>query len=161
MNPSTNVLQTAVMPYPLYSGGEVQSQGVIGTVIASMHQAPTVFNTRFFNRSNLDVLQRSIASVVKQRTGMLIDRQSDDQLLIAMRAIYLENEPVNVAVGIDDAVRQLNQQVVDNLVPTLTSNLMQYLGYLRDASTLPDVMPLPQATSIKGEKGLNLAKQML
>ena len=161
MNPSSGVLQTSVRPYPLYDGATVQNAGVIYTALESIHEEPTLVNSRFFCRKNLDVLQSMLAQVVRQKTGMRIDRQSDDELLIAMRAMYLESQPVNVAVHPDAVVSQLNQKVVDAVVPKVTSNLLQYLAYLRDASTLPDVLPSPLATSIKGEKSLITATQML
>ena len=161
MNPATPILQTSIDSYKLYDGATVQESGVIMSALQSIRQQPTVVNTRFFCRANLDLLQRTIATIVKQRTGMQIDRQSDDQLLIVMRAVYLEGNAVNDPADPTGAVQKLNAATVDQVVPIVASNVLQYVAYLRDASTVPYMQAGPVSTSIKGTKTLVLANQMM
>lgn len=163
MNPSTRsrLLQTSVEPYKLYEGAQVQSSGVLMSTLQSIHEMPTVVNTRFFNRANLDSLQRRAATLVKQRTGMTIDRQSDDELLVVMRAVYLEGGAVNDPADPRGAIEALNDAVIDKVVPIIASNVLQYVGYLRDASSVPYMQTGPESPSIKGSKTLNIARQMM
>lgn len=160
MNPSRTLLETGIDGYKLYDGASIQTEGVISSALKFIQQQPTFVNSRFFNRANVDYLQNSIANLVQKRVGMRIDRQSDDELIILMRAVYLENNAVNEP-DVKGAVARLNDEVIAKAVPIVSSNVLQYVAYLRDASTMPVMLNSPQSTSIKGAKTLNLASQMM
>lgn len=161
MNPARPVLETSIDGYKLYDGADLQPSGVLTSALRSIQQQPTVINTRYFNRRNVDALQSTIAGIVQKRVGMRIDRQSDDELLILMRAVYLENNAVNDPSDIEGVISRLNDEVVAKAVPIVASNVLQYVTYLRDASTMPYMMNSPQSTSIKGSKTLDMASQMM
>jgi hypothetical protein len=160
MNPARSLLETSIDGYKLYDGASVPTEGVIMSALKSIQQQPTFINSRFFNRKNVDYLQKIIAGTVQKRIGMRIDRQSDDELLILMRAVYLENSAVNYD-DVQGEVARLNDEVVAKAVPIVSSNVLQYVTYLRDASTMPVMLSGPQSTSIKGTKTLNMVSQML
>ncbi len=103
----------------------------------------------FFSEDNLDAVQDALRDAVKRLTGFVIDRQSDDQLLIVMRAIFADhaqNSPRDVAAE----VKRLDHGVVTTVLDQVISGITSYLAYLRDASRMRTPIARGAATSIKG-----------
>ena len=103
----------------------------------------------YFSRSNLDVVQRSLSDTVAKLTGYRIDRQDDTQLLIVMRAMFLDHA-VNNPRNLQSEVARLNGGVVSTLLDQVISGMTAHLAYLRDASRMRTPIPRGAATSIKG-----------
>jgi hypothetical protein len=135
-------------PFALFDRTPTPEDTAVG-MQRSTHQQPTAVSQRFFGRQNVDLLQRRLRDEVRKRTGYEIDRQSDEQLLIVMRYVFMQS---GRNAGGEAEVRRLNELVLRETVPQVGSGLAQYLGYLRDASTLPTPIPRGQATSVKGTK---------
>ena len=138
----------AERPFPLYATDVPLTKSA--TPVATSRWATTAedpVNRAFFSQQNVDAIQRSLRDTIKRQTGYVIDRQSDDQLLIVMRYVYLL-ESRNTGGGAE--VTRLNALVVKEVAPQVASGVLQYLAYLRDASRLPTPIPRAQATSIKG-----------
>ena len=57
-----------------------------------------------------------------------IGRQSDVELKIIMRSIYLQNSK-NLATDVAGQIRELNRLVANEAVPSIIVNIEQYLGY--------------------------------
>lgn len=109
----------------------------------------------FFSCKNIDILHEGIRYKIYQLTNgkHTICRQSDEDLKIVMRSIYLQYSK-NLPNNIVGQVKELNTLVLDWCVKEILSNITQYDQYVIDASTLP--MPLersPIMTS-KGSKTL-------
>ena len=109
----------------------------------------------FFSQKNIDILQDGIRYIVYKRSAdkLVIDKQSENELLIIMRSIYLQyckHEPYAVL----EQVRMLNSKVIDYAVPVILTELNQYVNYTKDASALP--VPLERSVNIspKGTKVL-------
>ena len=83
----------------------------------------------------------------------IIGRQSDLQLKIIMRSMYLQYGK-NLQNDIKTQVQQLNTMVVKYSVPKIISGVKQYLAYKRDVSTLPVPMDRPKNLSSAGSKVL-------
>jgi len=115
----------------------------------STHQQQSELGRRFFSNENVEELQRRLRAEIKKRTGLVIDRQSDEQLLIVMRYVYMQSAR---NMGGAAEIRRLNELVLREIVPQVGAGLAQYLAYLRDASTLPTPIPRGLATSVKGTK---------
>lgn len=147
------VLDIPEAPFSLYDGsvGTQESRNV--SMVRSTHLQPNALSASFFGNANLDALQRRIQQEIRKRTGYVIDRQSDEQLLIVMRYVYMQSAR---NTGGAAEVRRLNELVLREVVPQVGAGLAQYLGYLRDASTLPTPIARGQATSIKGTKTTQL-----
>lgn len=118
-------------------------------------KAPNEVSNIFFSEANIEALQQGIRYRVFVETNgqFVIGRQSDQELKIIMRSIYLQytkNAPHNCL----DQVRDLNAKVLEWAVPEVLSNVKQYAVYKKDASTMP--MPLEHAPlmSTKGTKVL-------
>jgi hypothetical protein len=99
----------------------------------------------FFSCNNIDVLQEGIRYKVYQLSNgkHVIGRQSDKDLKVVMRSIYLQYSK-NLSTDILSQVRELNRQVLTWCTNEVFSNVQQYDKYVVDVSTLP--MPMERST---------------
>jgi hypothetical protein len=109
----------------------------------------TLLSRTFFSVENQQILQNGIrAGVYKKSNGTyVVAQQSDTQLKMIMRAIFLEhskNQPNNIT----GQIKELNQRVLEFCIPKIYSEAKAYLVYLKDASTLavPMNAPIHQST---------------
>lgn len=112
-------------------------------------------NSLFFSQKNVDALQHGIRYRVFNRTSKVIDNQSERELRVVMRSIYLQyarNLPTNIV----EQVRDLNSKVLDYIVPKIIIEVKQYDTYIRDASSLPEPMDRGLNTSTTGTKFLHV-----
>lgn len=145
--------------YGLYGHEEMGAAG-IGSSLDH-----TVMNSGvrklFFSTTNVEALQQGIRySIYTASKGEhVIGRQSDTELGLVMRSIYLQ-ESRNVADGGEDGhvileqVRALNKSVLDFCVPRILQELYMYIQYRRDISELPVVMDRAQIATTKGDRSL-------
>lgn len=125
------------------------------SLLQSLHEAPSPLGTAFFSAQNLTEIQNALRSIINQKTGYIIGRQSDDDIIIIMRSIYAlranhERQPVQAEV------QRLNSLVLAELVPMVGTGISQYLGYVRDASSIAPPLPRGKNVSIKGSKTAEL-----
>lgn len=113
----------------------------------------TTLSKLYFSSKNIDLVQEKIKNVVKTATEnkISIDRQSDDELLIVMRSIYLQFG-TNCESKVLEQVRALNDRVVKYCSQNVLSNISMYLKYLSDLKDTSRVTPYPLQTSIRGDK---------
>jgi hypothetical protein len=109
----------------------------------------TLLSRTFFSMENQQIIQNGIREGVYQKSNQsyVIAQQSDTQLKMIMRGIFLEhstNQPTRIAEQIHD----LNTKVLQYCIPKIYSEAKAYLIYLRDASTLavPMATPIHQST---------------
>ncbi len=131
--------------------GSVPLEAKVNTMLRGIREDPNPLNTAFFGTKNIDHLQSRIISVIKQKTGMTIGRQSDDELLVVMRNVYMSAGALRRSGGVAREVSRLNEAVLRIAVPNVGAGLAAYLGYVRDASRLPEPLPRGEQTSIKGQ----------
>tara|TARA_Y100000389_G_scaffold153207_1_gene153374 strand:+ start:1227 stop:1697 length:471 start_codon:yes stop_codon:yes gene_type:complete len=98
----------------------------------------------FFSKHNISILQNGIRYSVYKKTNDLkiIGNQSEHELLIIMRSIYLQyckHRQYNIV----EQVKELNSKVINYAVPNIVVELNQYINYKKDASSLP--IPLEHA----------------
>lgn len=113
----------------------------------------TPLNKLFFSPANVQIVQNKLRRDVFERSGgeFLIDNQSVDELLIIMRAMYLQygkNQPTHIAEQIQD----LNQLVADWAVPKILSECSMHKTYLYDIQNMPIPLSQPVHISQKGTK---------
>jgi len=120
-------------------------------------QTSNALTDTYFSKANVNILQNALRkSIFEQTSGKhVIDRQSDVELQIVMRSIFLQyakNNDDDIATQVKD----LNHRVLEFCVPRVLSNLLQYIQYKKDVSVLP--IPLRNAVnpSMKGDKSLML-----
>ena len=138
-------------PFQLYENNNVvnkKSTNMTGTI------AKNRLNELYFSQSNIDFLQDAmIEAIYKLTNGVRIAKQSEDELLIIMRGIYLQYSK-NLDTHIDKQVYELNKKVLKYAVKNVHENVKQYQGYIHDITKEREVMDMPQNVDIKGEKTL-------
>lgn len=126
----------------------------------------TLLTYLFFSQENVDNIQKVVRMLVHKEMGKVIDNQSNSDLLIIMRSIFLSysNHPELIEPQMSDAkkealllkykkeVARLNELVINYTVPQICSQLQQYLQYLEDASSPVKPMEKPVSTSVSGTK---------
>jgi len=135
----------------------------------------TLLTFLFFSKKNIDNIQDILKFVVHRETKYIIDNQSVNELLIVMRALFLEYSlhPKLITEEMSDKersellkkytieVERLNMIVINQVVPKIISQIQQYVDYLRDASEQPYYMDKPQNDSVKGQKQYRSTTQVL
>lgn len=109
----------------------------------------------FFSCNNIDVLHDGIRYKIYQLTNgrHTIGRQSDQDLKIVMRSIYLQYSK-NLPTDVIGQVKELNAKVLDWCVNEVLSNVRQYDRYVIDASTLPLPLERSPIMTSKGSRTL-------
>ena len=74
-----------------------------------------------------------------------------------MRAYYLQYGK-NLPTGVPEQVQELNNIVIEYLIPQVISQVEQYIAYLRDISNPYVIMDRAKNTSVVGEKSFNMAR---
>jgi hypothetical protein len=106
----------------------------------------TPLNRAYFSAANVQIVQNKLRREVYDRSQgeFLIDPQSVDELLIVMRAMYLQYGK-NRESGIPDQIEELNQLVAEWCVPKILAECSMHRTYLADI----EKMPVPLAHPIK------------
>jgi hypothetical protein len=118
-------------------------------------QETTQLNQLFFSQKNMDIIQNQIRHTVYLKTDRkhIIDRQSDIELEIVMRSIYLQHSP-NLDYKLKEQIQYLNGLVIEWCVETIIPQVQQYLGYLKEIEYYPMPIDLPVNLSSKGTRTL-------
>lgn len=98
----------------------------------------TALSSYFFSKQNMKALQDSLCYRVYQQTNEYIDYQSENELYIVMRSILIQhgNFKVNPDYLLTE-LHKLNALVLKYCVKEVSSNVLQYKGYLNDLQKLP------------------------
>lgn len=118
-------------------------------------QETSKLNQLFFSKKNMDNIQNMIRHNVylKSENKFIIDRQSDIELEIIMRSIYLQYSP-NLQDQITEQIRYLNKLVCDWSVEQIIPEIQQYIGYMKEIEYMPVPIDLPLNLSSKGSRSL-------
>ena len=122
-------------------------------------QGKSALNELFFSFENVELIHRNIISRVSNITGYRIGRQSDTELQIIMRSIFLQyskNQPCNLKQQVMD----LNKAVLDYAVERITTEISRYLEYKDTVNKMPLPLNHPRNLSSKGDKSLNPFKPL-
>jgi hypothetical protein len=127
--------------------------------LKGIHQSNEVANV-FFSRANLDALQQGIRYRVYVESGdsrFVIAPQSEDELKVVMRSIYLQHSS-NLTVEVLEQVRELNRKVLDFCVPRVLNEARMYMTFQKDWNNQPTIMDHPQNVSNAGTKVLEISE---
>ena len=121
-------------------------------------QTPSSLSLLFFSKENIDIIQKIIRYTVWKLSNekYVIDRQSDTELEIVMRSMYLQHSR-NLQCKLNDQIKKLNKLVIDWCAPKIFIQVQQYLGYIHDVENLP--MPIDRPTNISN-KGAKVLKSV-
>ena len=96
--------------------------------INSIKQCPTPLNTLFFSEFNINLLQRAIRQDFKNKTGVSIDRQNNDDLYSIMRVVFINNSG-DANSNVQEQVRFMNGIVIKTAIGQIQTGVSQYMGY--------------------------------
>lgn len=106
----------------------------------------------YFSDNNMKRLQKMLKkAVLKKSCGKYILAVDQDRasMLIVMKAVYLEHAKF-LPNQIVRQVKNLNNKVIQELLPGVLSNIKQYFGYLEDINT--PIKPIDRPINV-GSKG--------
>ena len=109
----------------------------------------------YFSQVNVDFIQDQIIERIykKSKGKHVISKQSEDELIIIMRSIYLQYGK-NAETNLQQQINSLNERVLDYCVNNVMMNIEQHYAYLKDLTKEQEIMDKPQYVHIKGEKTL-------
>ena len=118
-------------------------------------QETSKLNQLFFSKQNMENIQNMIRYNVylKSDKKFLIDKQSDIELEIIMRSIYLQHSP-NLPDKTKEQLEYLNKLVSDWCVGQIIPEINQYTGYIKEIEYMPLPIDLPLNLSSKGSRVL-------
>jgi hypothetical protein len=101
-------------------------------------------------------LQTAIRKSVYDKSGSkkyVIDDQSVDELLVIMRAYFLQYAK-NLPNDISGQVSQLNNYVIDWSSRNILAAVQGYFGYIKDITNMPTQMDRPVLMTNTGTRSL-------
>jgi hypothetical protein len=153
-DPNENLLPdldviTNHVPYNLFQ--ESQKQDNFNDSIKGII-APTILSGVFFSRKNIDNIQTKIKIGIKKIMNYDIDNQSEEEIRIIMRSIYLQYSK-NTDCDIQKQITSLNKEVLNYSISNIYTNIKQYLGYIKNITEVSRTsIPAPEETNIAGNK---------
>jgi|TARA_A200000159_G_scaffold141184_1_gene143857 hypothetical protein len=99
----------------------------------------------------VNLLQRAIRQDFKNKTGISIDYQSEDDLYGIMRVVFINNSGDH-NVRVNEQVKMMNEMVIKTGVSQIQSGVSQYMGYVHDMDRGLEPLDRPQSTTTYGNK---------
>ena len=115
----------------------------------------SILSRVFFHPKNVDALQRQIIKEVYKRSNneYIIEKQAEEDLQIVMRSMFLQHAR-HVPDHIPEQIQELNNLVVDDVVPNIMSEIKAYFGYLDRTFAPRQILDRPECVSNAGLKTL-------
>jgi hypothetical protein len=151
-NGRINIMGNPISSDPLFlennKGNTLYKQEALKSILS-----PSPLHNLFFSKTNIDHLQHIIRKEVWLQSNKkhLIARQSDNELKIIMRSIYLQNGK-HLNYKCIDQIKKLNSIVLNYSIKNILVNIEQYIGYKKHVSNLPVPLSNPKNMSISGLK---------
>lgn len=126
--------------YELFKGSN-QEQTCFQDSVSTI-QEMTPLSRAYFNKNNTDNIQEQIINQIRliSNNEYNIGRQSDLQLQIIMRSIYLSYSKNNSS-NIQQQINDLNTMVIEDCIKKIMPEIKQYLYYRKDISTSRYIPP--------------------
>jgi hypothetical protein len=118
--------------------------------------AETPLADLFFSDLNVNALHEGIRYTVYSKSSqqIVLDRQSDTELRVIMRSIYLQYAK-HLEDSVVEQVRDLNKMVLDFAVGRVITEVDQFVNYRNDVSKLPVPLEPAKNMSSAGQKILH------
>lgn len=124
-------------------------------VLKGTGRSGTPISKLYFSRVNVSALQQGIRYSVHKYSNekYLIDNQSEKELMLIMRSIYLtySNE---LPFDVISQVKELNKKVIGYCVPRIIQELDMNSTYKHDITHMPDPISRSTNVSVKGSRSL-------
>jgi len=114
----------------------------------------TKLSTMFFSENNINLLQKLIKYNVKTKTNKIISEQSNEELFIIMKSIFLNESNLGVKTDscIKKELRKLDLLVTNECTKKIVTQIKQHIIYLDNINNLAVPMERAESTNIKGTK---------
>ena len=141
--------------YPLFHQSPEKEKKVFAKNALNGIQEHSPLSLKFFSDENVDNIQNLLRYTVYMKTDKKhnVSRQSELDLKVVMRSIYLQHSP-NLKMYIDKQVYFLNKLVVDWCYPKIINEIDQYVGYLDSLEKMPVPIQHPTNVSSAGTRTL-------
>lgn len=139
-----------------HNGTEYYCGGNSSLAIGGLQMDNTPVSDLYFSKENMQRLQKQIKKeILRESNGKfnLINDQDEMDLLIAMRAVYLDNSR-NLPTHVVSQVKELNRITIDYIVPDMMTNIKQQSKYLKDINGPIPTMDRPLNVNRAGRKTL-------
>ena len=113
----------------------------------------TELSEMYFSQSNIDSLQNDIITGVFNVSNKKICKQSEEELLIIMRSIFIQHAK-HLDYNFQEQINELNSRVLSYSIKNIHSSIKQYIGYIDSITKEQTVMDMPKNVSITGDKTL-------
>ena len=127
----------------------------VNQALLYMNVQPNDLIVHYFSDANIQIIQSKLKREVKRQINVDIDNQSCVDIYYVMLHVY-DTYGQNTFSNVRKEIEYLNSLVINTILPTLVSNVLQYVNYLKDISTQPVPMSHGESTSIKGTNSLQL-----
>ena len=116
----------------------------------------TRLSDTYFSQRNIEIIQNALRKGVYDKSDgkILIDKQSDDQIILVMRSMFYQYSK-NLDTNILQQIEELNNYVIKYCIESVYNEAVAYLKYKEDSSKMhiPITAPL---YSNKTDKTLEL-----
>lgn len=121
----------------------------------------TKLSKLYFSRENREEVQTRIRYEIWRisRRRYIIDNQNDMELGIMMRSVFLQHSK-NLNCNFTQQIKELNDIVVEAVVPGILTRVKQYIIYLRDKSQPLNPLDRPKNTNTTGTKSLRMDRAL-
>jgi len=117
----------------------------------SIKQCITPLNKLYFSSFNVNLLQKAIRHEFKNKTGIAIDYQNEDDLYGIMRVVFINNAGDHYS-RVNELVRFMNGLVIKTALSQIQTGVSQYMGYVHDVDRGLEPIDRPVNTSTYGNK---------
>ena len=135
----------------------------VGDIYVSGIYEKNLLSNIYFSKKNKDLIQLKIINTIKKEYNYKISKQSDSELLIIMRCIYMDNSTnyYKTKEDLKNEIKRLNKLIIDYCVKNIVNNMKEYELYLEKIDNPFDTIqinPIDRSinTNSKGEKILEL-----
>lgn len=152
-----NITEQDVYRTPFLFTQEHQKDYKSRVQTAIRHTEPeSELNKLFFSTKNMDRIQKQIKQEIHKQTKgkyrLDVDQEERD-LLINMRAVYMEYGRFLPGETVRQ-VKKLNNKVVEQVVPSMLTEIKQYYGYLNEINGPLKPIARPMNVSSAGRRTL-------
>jgi len=121
---------------------------LIKNIIKTNINSETNLEDIFFSDENIELINKQIVLTLWKKTNnqYKISFQDKNKIIIVMRYVFIENAK-HLPYNIKEQIKELNCNVVGEIIPFLITNFEQKLGYLRDIEKRGDLPPLPVSST--------------
>ena len=111
----------------------------------------TPLSTAYSSPFNISLLQKAIRQDFKDKTGIAIDHQNENDLIAIMRAEFI-NSSGDPNRRVEEQVRMMNGRIVQTARSQIGSGVSQYINFMKDTDSTVTPMDHPKSTTTYGNK---------